>query len=120
MNRQELLDAAGNLISGDRAKDYGDAYDNHGRIAEGWNIILRGALKDPGYLTPAHVALMMDWVKTSRLLETINHEDSWVDKAGYTALGAEFVALQNRSTEQIIEDARNGTRTTNGDVRSKK
>ena len=120
MNRKELLDAAGKLISGDRAKDYGDAYDNHGRIAEGWNIILRGALNDPGYLTPAHVALMMDWVKTSRLLETIDHEDSWIDKAGYTALGAEFVAIAGRDIETVIEDARRGKRTTNGNVRSKK
>jgi len=118
MNRSETLEAANELINGDRAKDYGDAYDNHGRIAEGWNIILRGALNSHGYLTPAHVALMMDWVKTSRLIETIDHEDSWIDKAGYTALGAEFVALQNRSTDQIIKDARNGTRTTDGNVRA--
>jgi hypothetical protein len=61
---------------------------------------------------------MMGWVKTSRLIETIDHKDSWIDKAGYTALGAEFVALQNRSTEQVIKDARNGTRTTDGDVRT--
>ncbi len=120
MNRQELLDAAGNLISGDRAKDYGDAYENHSRIADGWNIIMRGALNDPGYLTPAHVSLMMDWVKASRLLQTIDHEDSWVDKAGYTALGAEFVALAGRDMETVIEDALRGQRTTNGDVRPKK
>ena len=44
-----------------------------------------------GQITPAHVTLMMDWVKTSRLIETIDHEDSWIDKAGYTALGAEFI-----------------------------
>jgi hypothetical protein len=37
-----------------------------------------------------HVALMMDWVKTSRLLATIDHYDSWIDKAAYSALGAEF------------------------------
>jgi hypothetical protein len=33
---------------------------------------------------------MMDWVKTARLIETIDHDDSWVDKAGYSALGGEF------------------------------
>ena len=32
---------------------------------------------------------MMDWVKTARLLNDLSHEDSWVDKAGYSALGAE-------------------------------
>ena len=120
MNRKELLEAAEKLVNGPRAKDYGDAYENHGRIAEGWNIILRGVLRDPGYFTPAHVALMMDWVKTSRLLETIDHEDSWIDKAGYTALGAEFVAIDSRDTETIIKDAKRGIRTTDGNVRSKK
>ena len=106
MNRQETLDKAGELIHGDRAKDYGDAYDNHERIAEGWNIILKKMLMTHGYFTAAHVALMMDWVKTSRLLETINHD--------------EFAALDARDIETKIKDARNGTRTTNGDVRSEK
>jgi hypothetical protein len=36
------------------------------------------------------VALMMDWVKTARLLETIDHNDSWIDKVGYSALGGSF------------------------------
>jgi hypothetical protein len=101
MTRNELLDKAKKLISGDRARVYGDAYENHGRICEGWNIIVRAAMYDTGYLTPAHVALMMDWVKTSRLLETIDHADSWIDKAGYTALGAEFVARDKETPEEI-------------------
>ena len=66
-------------------------YENHQRIADGWNIIIEGAIEKHGQITPAHVTLMMDWVKTSRLIETIDHEDSWIDKAGYTALGAEFI-----------------------------
>lgn len=90
MNRDHVLDTAKELINGDRAKDYGDAFDNHERIAVGWNIIVRAALEKPGYLTPMHVALMMDWLKTSRLLTTIDHKDSWVDKAAYSALGGEF------------------------------
>jgi hypothetical protein len=52
----------------------------------------------------------MDWVKTSRLLETINHEDSWIDKAGYTALGAEFVTRDERSIEEMIKDAKKSIR----------
>lgn len=101
MDRNEILKTAEALINGQRATDYGDAYDNHGRIAEGWNIILRGALKTHGHLTPAHVALMMDWMKTSRLLETIDHPDSWADKIGYSALGSEFVERDSRSIEEI-------------------
>jgi hypothetical protein len=61
-------------------------------------VIMRGALSNSGYLTPAHVALMMDWLKTCRLLSTLGHEDSWVDKAGYTALGAEF-ALKEKQVD---------------------
>jgi hypothetical protein len=58
---------------------------------------MREALSGSGELTPAHVALMMDWLKTCRLLTTLNHEDSWVDKAGYTALGAEFALRTSRT-----------------------
>ena len=118
MKREQILNQAKDLITGSRAKDYGDAYDNHARIAEGWNIVVREALKSSGYLTPAHVALMMDWVKTCRLLNTIDHEDSWIDKAGYTALGAEFVLRDAKSISEIIKDTRLG-RTTDGDVRPK-
>jgi len=119
MRRNETIDAAKELINGDRAKDYGDAYDTHNRIAEGWNVIMREALKTHGYLTPSHVALMMDWLKTSRLLTNMDKFDSWVDKIGYSALGAEFVALDARTLEQIIEDVRSG-RITDGDVRTQK
>jgi hypothetical protein len=35
----------------------------------------------------------MDWLKTSRLLVTLDHQDSWIDKAAYTALGAEFQSM---------------------------
>lgn len=88
--RDEILETARQLINGPRAHDYGDARENFQRIANGWNIIIEAALEKDGEITTAHVGLMMDWVKTSRLLETINHEDSWVDKAAYSALGAEM------------------------------
>ena len=119
MKRGQILNQAKDLINGARAKDYGDAYDNHARIAEGWNIIIREALQSSGYLTPAHVTLMMDWVKTCRLLNKIDHEDSWVDKAGYTALGAEFALRDARPINEIIKDARFG-KITDGDVRTEK
>ena len=106
MKRDEVLDKAKELINGQRAKDYGDAYHNHGRIAEGWNIIIGGALKSHGHVTPAHVALMMDWVKSARLVENIDHEDSWIDKAGYSALGAEHTARDKSSMFDIMDRMR--------------
>ena len=97
MKRSDLLKQAEELINGDRARDYGDAFLNHKRIADGWNVIVEGALKTHGELTPAHIALMMDWVKTSRLVHTIDHADSWADKAGYSALGREFISHKDHS-----------------------
>ena len=41
-------------------------------------------------VTEQHVALMMDWLKTARLLNDLSKADSWIDKCGYSALGAEF------------------------------
>lgn len=90
MKRNDVLDTAKNLVNGDRARDYGDALAMHERIADGWNIIIDNALRTHGNITASHVALMMDWLKTSRLLVTLDHADSWVDKAAYSALGGEF------------------------------
>jgi|TARA_R110002020_G_scaffold69337_4_gene180505 hypothetical protein len=87
MKRDKVLEKAEEYINGQRAKDYGDAYDNFSRIAVGWNVIIR---ESDGYITPQHVALMMDWLKTARLLNELTNEDSWIDKCGYSALGAEF------------------------------
>ena len=44
MNRSSLLKSADELINGDRAKDYGDAYQNHDKIAIAWNVIAKSAL----------------------------------------------------------------------------
>lgn len=89
MNREDILDTAKELISGQRAADYGDARENFDRIAQGWNIIIKSS---DGPITAQHVALMMDWVKTCRLLKTPNHTDSWIDKCGYSGLGGSFDA----------------------------
>ena len=99
MKRDEVLATAGDYINGQRAEDYGDAYENFERIAEGWNTIIRNAMTTQGYVTPQHVALMMDWVKTARLLNDIRHDDSWIDKCGYSALGAEFHEREKKIKE---------------------
>ena len=100
MKRDEILDLSKELINGQRAKDYGDAFDNHNRIAEGWNIITNSALVSHGALTAQHVVLMMDWVKTARLLNTLDHDDSWIDKVGYSTLGGEF-SQKNEMIQEI-------------------
>jgi hypothetical protein len=82
--RQSVLKTAGELIDGDRARDYGDAYEMHKRISVGWGEIL-------GVEVKAHeVALCMAWLKMSRLVETPSHSDSYVDAVAYMALAAEI------------------------------
>lgn len=95
MKKEEILKKSAELVSGNRAKDYGDALENFDRIATGWNVIMDGALTSHGYLTAQHVALMMDWVKTARLINTLDHEDSWIDKCGYSCIGGSFSGEKN-------------------------
>ena len=83
MNRKEILDKAEKMINGPRAKDYGDAHENHERIAKMWSVLLE---RD---VTVAQVYQCMLAVKLSRLIETPGHEDSWLDICGYSALGGE-------------------------------
>jgi len=101
VNRNQILASAGDAINGDRQTDYGSAATNFSRIKEGWNVIIRAALVSHGELTEGHVALMLDWMKTSRLLNKIDHVDSWQDKIGYSALGAEVCpsTLQSQSAD---------------------
>ena len=96
MKRDEVLDAAKELINGQRAKDYGDAYNNHARIADGWNVIINSI---DGDINEGHVVLMMDWLKTSRLLESMHHQDCWEDKIGYSALGGEFMIKEEQDAK---------------------
>ena len=101
MKKDEVLNKALELITGERASNYGDAVENHQRIANGWNLILTDAIKTHGMITPGHVALMMDWLKTSRLLVSMDHMDSWIDKAGYSGIGGEIAgALKGAAQDQ--------------------
>ena len=83
MNRKQILDKAEKMINGPRAKDYGDPHENHQRIAMLWSVLLNKEV------TVEQVYQCMIAVKLSRLIETPEHEDSWLDICGYSALGGE-------------------------------
>lgn len=84
MNREDVLQSAAALINGDRQADYGSAWDNHKRIADIWSVIMQRPV------TPSQVALCMVGVKIARLINDPSKADSWVDIAGYAALGSEM------------------------------
>jgi hypothetical protein len=94
--KQKLLDQAKEAVA-DRGLNYGTPEDNFKRIAEHWNVLLVNRhqideyKQDHGFLTPGDVAIMMALMKIARLEHQPDHEDSWVDLAGYAACGAEIV-----------------------------
>lgn len=82
--RAKVLSEAEQLINGDRAQAYGDPETNFGRLAQLWAPILGAEI------TPTQVALCLTQLKISRLINTPDHRDSYIDAAGYIALGAEL------------------------------
>jgi len=90
MTRAAVLSAAENAVNGSRDQDYGSPEDSFRKIADLWNAYLGHVHPDdPDRLESWDVALMMDLLKTARLAAKPGHRDSWVDKAGYAACGAE-------------------------------
>jgi len=86
VNRDEILAEATRLISGERDREYGSPAENFQRIADLWLITF-------GWdATPPKVALAMLLVKAARLAPNQTHRDSWIDIAGYAAIGGELTS----------------------------
>ena len=82
-----------------RQEDYGDAKEAFTRIGRGIGAILN--IPD---VSATNVALIADFIKTIRVANNPEHEDSWLDKQGYTKHGMEIVGLTKVATEPIKED----------------
>ena len=85
VTRDEILNTAMSLISGDRHDDYGDAKDSFESIARLWTAYLNVAV------SPMDVANMMMLLKMSRSLTSPDKADTWVDICGYAALAGEMM-----------------------------
>ena len=90
MNRTRTLAKANELISYERDEQYGEGSTaaNFATIALLWNAYLsrRGGAE----LNVGDVSAMMVLLKVARLAGSPGHEDSWVDIAGYAAIGCEL------------------------------
>jgi hypothetical protein len=84
MNREDILQEALRLTSTDRQKNYGAPLINHQRIADIWTVLLGVPI------SPSQVALCMVGVKLARLVETPDHEDSFIDLCAYGAIAGEI------------------------------
>jgi len=82
VEKTEALMAAISAVE-ERGENYGDVRENHQRIANLWSVVFGHSV------TPEQVVLAMTCLKIARLIETPDHEDSWVDICGYGACGAE-------------------------------
>ena len=90
MKRDDILKNAMMLINGKRSKDYGDAYDNHQRIADLWSVVF-------GFKVLVwQVYLCLILVKVARLINSPKHLDSMIDITGYAALLGETIEKDDK------------------------
>ena len=88
MTPDELLRKAAATVGGDRRDDYGSAAESFARIAKLWSALLGIEI------ALWQVAQLMAALKLSRLTTTHDYEDSYVDLAGYAALGASLAVTK--------------------------
>ena len=93
MNRSECLDKAKEIINGARQENYGKPESNFKQIAAYWSLYLDHDV------SATDVALMMVLMKLARLQNKPDHDDSWIDIAGYAANGAEIATYCDKVNE---------------------
>ena len=85
MKRQDILDTAKHIITVDRAATHGGAEDSFKTIATMWSSYLGKPVSE------ADVCAMMVLLKVARIKGNPEHLDSWIDVAGYSAIGGEIM-----------------------------
>lgn len=86
MDRKETLEKAYECVAGQREQDYGRPEDSLGRIADLWTAYYGSEF------SPVDVAMMMmALLKVARIKGRHATEDSFVDIAGYAAIGCEVM-----------------------------
>lgn len=87
LNRSKILKAA-DAVCTDRNDIYGYASTSFREVADMWKMILSCPV------TAEQVALCMIALKIVRATYKPTHADSWIDIAGYAALGGEIAGAQ--------------------------
>lgn len=88
MTKEEILDKAKEIVTGDRQNAYGEVEDNFGRIARLWAEYLNEG-NTSIELDAEDVACMMILLKIARIKSGHHKDDNWIDIAGYSACGGE-------------------------------
>lgn len=93
MKREELLETAKRIVTGERENQYGSPEDSFLKIAGYWSEYLEKRL------TAFDVAMMMILLKIARTGGGTYHEDNLTDIAGYAACAAEIKSKELPFTE---------------------
>ena len=105
MKSRDLLKETIKVITGPRAKDYGDKYDNHVNISELWSRYLDYEI------SPHDVAICMALVKIARLKHR-RTKDCYIDIAGYAAIASEIESKKSKKDDSFLtEGERRGQET---------
>jgi hypothetical protein len=91
MTRQEILRAAEDCVCRDRQATHGAPENSFGKLAAVWSARLGIPI------TPAQAAILLSDLKTVRAWDNPDHDDNWVDGAGYMACGGELAAAVKKS-----------------------
>ena len=83
MKTEKALEIAKQLISGPRAKTYGDKVINHGNIAKLWSAYIDKKL------TAHDAAVMLALLKVARTKFGNPNTDTYIDAAAYMAIAGE-------------------------------
>lgn len=101
--RAQTLNEAARLVNNDRNRDYGEPIDDFSKVAD---ALTAYGYSGPGgrKLLPHDIPFIQTVVKLSRLVQTPDKADSWVDIAGYAACGREVAEQEkDRFTEAAEE-----------------
>lgn len=109
-DRKRLLDTAAEYVLRERNKSYGEPDEDFQRIAAiangmGFRFVHGDTTRQ---LTGSDVALFMIALKCARLAWSPEHEDSWIDIAGYAACGMETANLEAERRETAIRSLATG------------
>ena len=94
----DLLNRAGNLITGSRKKKHGDFFENHKNISRMWSAYLANQLSKP--LTPIQVLNMMALLKVARKETGEFDIDNTLDAIGYLALSGQLESKLNEEDNE--------------------
>lgn len=96
--REDVLQEAITLITGDRNHTYGSPTQNFQDTADVLNVLLRPKLKEDQKITPGEVASIMIGLKLVRQIAQPKR-DNWTDIAGYAGCGYEADVETGRINE---------------------